>query len=254
MADIPLVTHPQSPANKDSAKRLVSDAGLKFARPWISAGSLHFVWPVGAESFRISGQATNAVHHYIGGNTPDVQTIHFHEGRIEISGTLPGLTSPENMVSLQDIVTSRSRKMLALPGVLPKVQYVVVDSYEFNRDENDRTNSIAYSITLIRVGTAGTSKGPGVVGSTLDSAQAPGSAPSTAQRASKSQSSRTYTTTQTIRTFRAVSDKVYGDVNLWTKLVDLNRNTLINNNPALKGVNQYQLPYYRWPVGTRIAY
>lgn len=257
MADVPIVPPLQrlKYANADTALRLVDDGGLKFARPWIMAGGLKFTWPVGTEGFRVSGTALLALHRYIGANTADAHVIHFNEGRIEISGTLPGLTSPGNMVSLQDVCMARNKKQLSLPGILPKVQFVVIENYDFSHDEGDRTSSITYSIVMVRTGNTGSSKAAtGVSATTLSASQSVSSAPTTPQRAPTSQSSRTFSVTQGVDTFRAVADRVYGDVNLWTKLVDLNRTKLIDNNPKLKNVTTYQLPYYRWPVGTKIAY
>jgi hypothetical protein len=248
MADVPQTSKPLTPANKDSAMVMVRDGGLKFARPWISAGGLKFTWPVGAESFRISGTALLALHRYIGSNTADAHVIHFNEGHIELSGTLPGLTSPGKMVTLQDVCMSRNKKMLSLPGILPKTQYVVIETYEFSHDEGDRTNSIAYNISMVRTGNTGKSTG-GTSGSSSSK-----SVPSNPKKSPSSQSSRVFTVTQGVDTFRLVADRVYGSADLWTKLVELNQKTLINNNPNLKNVQPYMLPYYRWPVGTKIAY
>jgi hypothetical protein len=119
------------------------------------------------------------------------------------------------------------------------VQYVEVENYDFTHAEDDRTSSIAYTISFLSVGV--------VPAKTKGSGGSSGSS-------SKGKSARTFTTTQTVNTFRLVADKVYGDVNKWPKLVDLNRDRLIKNNPKLKGVNSHQLPYYRWPVGTKIVY
>jgi hypothetical protein len=245
MTDIPLVPHPIKHSNIDVVKRLVADSGLKFQRPWLSAGGLKFTWPVGTEGFRVTGTALTALHRYIGDNVAVADVIHFNEGHIEMSGTLPGLTSPANMVKLTDVLMMRNKKILSLPGILPKLQYVVVENYDFTHTADDRLSLIDYSISFIRVGTVG--------GSTSGKPSAASSG-TTASRSSKSKSPRVFTTTQSIDTFRAVADKVYGDVNQWPKLVDLNKAKLITNNPKLKGVNSHQLPYYRWPVGTKIEY
>jgi hypothetical protein len=255
MVTIPIVSTPYKPRNHDTAKRLVAQGSLKFAPPWIAAGGLKFTWPFGAEGFRIYGGSLNAVHRYIGGNTPDANVIHFHEGRIEMTGTFPGLTSPAMIGKLQDIATSRSkRKTFALPGVLAKVQYVIVDTYDFGHPVDDRTSSIDYSLTLLRVGNTGGGSGSGGGSSALEAVQGLSGAVGAPERASSSKSDRTFSVVQGVDTFRAVADRVYGDVNQWPFLVELNRNTLVNNNPDLANVSAYQLPYYRWPIGTKIAY
>lgn len=249
MADVPIADqgHLLTPANKDSAMRIVGDGGLKFPRPWISAGGLKFTWPVGAESFRVNGTALLALHRYIGSNTAEAHVIQFNEGHIELSGTLPGLTSPSKMGTLQDVCMSRNKKQLSLPGILPKVQYVVIESYEFSHDEGDRTNSIAYTISMVRTGNTGKAAAGGTGSSSAKSV------PSNPKK-SPSKSSRIFTVTQGVDTFRLVADRVYGSVDLWAKLVQLNQSKLIDNNPKLKGLAPYALPYYRWPVGTKIAY
>lgn len=250
MADVPIAPpgHLLTPANRDSAMRIVGDGGLKFARPWISAGGLKFTWPVGAEGFRINGTALLGLHRYIGSNTAAAHVIQFNEGHIELTGTLPGLTSPSKMATLQDVCMSRNKKQLSLPGILPKVQYVVIESYEFAHDEGDRTNSITYTISMVRTGNTGKT-------SASSSGSAPSkSVPSNPKKSPSSQSSRMFTVTQGVDTFRLVADRVYGNVDLWSKLVQLNQTKLIDNNPALKNIQPYMLPYYRWPVGTKIAY
>lgn len=251
MADVPIAPqgHLLTPANKDSAMRIVGDGGLKFARPWISAGGLKFTWPVGAEGFRVSGTALLALHRYIGSNTAAAHVIHFNEGHIELSGTLPGLTSPSKMGTLQDVCMSRNKKQLSLPGILPKVQYVVIETYEFAHDEGDRTNSITYTISMVRTGNTGGSSSGG-----SSSSSASKSVPNNPKKSPSSKSSRVFTVTQGVDTFRLVADRVYGSADLWAKLVQLNQTKLIDNNPALKNVPPYALPYYRWPVGTKIAY
>ena len=251
---IPVVARPFAPKNEDTVAFLVKDSARKYQRPWIAAGGLKFTWPMGIEGFRISGTITNSIHHYIGDNVARVDTIHFIEGHIEMTGSLPGLTSSGLAVKLIDVLTVRNKKTLSLPGLLPKVQYVVIDNYEFAHAEDDRSSSITYSISMIRTGNVGASKGSGGGSGTSMAFEAASGAPVTAQRASGSQAARTFTVIQGVDTFRAVADRVYGDVNQWPKLVDLNRDTLLKNNPSLAGVNTYELPYYRWPVGTKIVY
>jgi len=253
---IPIVSNPYKPKNADTAKRLVAEGSLKYASPWIAAGGLKFTWPFGAEAFRIYGNSLNAIHKYIGGNTPDVNVIHFHEGRIEISGTFPGLTSSAHSQKLQDVVTSRNKKKtFALPGVLAKVQFVVIDSYDFSHTADDRTSSIDYSLVLIRVGNTGGGSASGGGSRSLESFDAATGATGAPERASLSQSDRTFSVVQGVDTFRAISDQVYGDVNQWPTLVDLNRAALLNNNPNLGlAFTTYQIPYFRWPIGTKIAY
>jgi hypothetical protein len=254
---ITVVARPFVYGNKDSAAFLVKDSGRKFQRPWIKAGGLKYTWPIGIEGFRVSGTMLTALHRYIGDNVAVADTIHFNEGHIEISGMLPGMTSPGSMVKLIDVLMARNKKTLSLPGVLPKVQYVVVENYDFSHTEDDRTSSITYTISMIRTGNVGTSKGSGGSGgggSTFGAVQGVSGAPTGSQRSVGTESPRTFATTQSVDTFRAVADAVYGDVDQWPKLVDLNRDRLVNNNPSLTNVNTYQLPYFRWPVGTKIVY
>lgn len=221
---------------------------LRHARPYLVSGNSLFVFPVGVEGFVRSGQATLGLHHYIGDNAVDGVTIHYEEARIELSGTFPGITAQDNMVDCINILRSRPVEaglVLYAPGVFEREQYVLAETWNFTHDRDDRSHSIDYTISLVRIGegTRATDK-PG--------ATAPPNP--TAKTKPKGKPSRIFTVKDGARTLRAISKIVYGDQGAWAKLVDLNQgqlNSWKKNHPVIP---THQLPTYRWPIGTKFRY
>jgi len=227
-----------------------SPGNLRHARPYFANGSNLFVFPVGVEGFRRSGQATLGLHKYIGGNTSDGITIHYEEGRIELSGTFPGLTAQDNMVDCISMLRSRPVEaglVLYAPGVFEREQYVLPESWDFSHDADDRTHSIPYSITLVRIGEGGKVKDP------LGTPAPP--QPSQKKIKPKGKPQRIYIIKDGVRTLRAVANEVYGNQNSWDRLVELNSGQLTAwRRTQDKEVPSMQLPTYRWPIGTQFHY
>jgi hypothetical protein len=255
----------------DTALKIIPDKQLRFAPPSIRAGGLSFTWPIGPEGFRRSGSATLGMHKFIGDNVVQANVIHFDESHIELSGTFPGLSSPNDMTTLIDVLTNRNKKVLHVPGVFPREQYVEVENYEFTHAAEDRTHSIDYSISFLKVGTGGGVGGfaKSDLGQLQGSSIKPASGarlrgiktsgtqtltgPAPITRPAKSQSARYFQVVDGVDTFRTISQMVYGDSDKAGILVNLNQETITRNNPGLQ-VNSYELVYHRWPRGTRIAY
>lgn len=79
----------------DTAKYLINpgyvrsptktDAGdLMHVRPFLYNGSMLFIFPVGVEEFRASGDAQLGLYHYIGDNAVDGVVVHAEEGRLHL--------------------------------------------------------------------------------------------------------------------------------------------------------------------------
>jgi hypothetical protein len=243
-------------SGQDPAKYLIPDSQLRYARPRLTSGTKEFVWPVGTEAFRHSGQAVLGVRRYIGDNAADVHVIHKDEAHIELTGTFPGLKSTDSMIALKDVITSQTPergKILTLPGIFEEVKYVAVENYEFNHDQDDRTHSIDYSISFIVMGTGydvktkkpvtpapqpGVTKKP--VAGTQPGAKRPASAPD-----------RTYTMTQNTNTLPAMAKVVYGNPDKWPQIVEANQvifQTILASTPM------YLLPTSVWGIGTKLKY
>jgi hypothetical protein len=230
-----------------------SAGGLRYARPYIASGKNFFVFPVGVEGFRRSGQATLGLHHYIGANTVDGTTIHYEEGRIELSGTLPGITAQDNMVACLNILRSQPGDpglVLYAPGVFEREQYVLAENWDFTHSSDDRTHSIDYTISLVRIGEGTKVK----IGPTKLPTPNP-----TVKTSPRGKPTKIFTVTDGARTLRAIAAKVYGNQDQWQKLVALNQGQLANwqkSNAAnsLHGLPTYQLPTFRFPIGTKFAY
>ena len=244
---------------QDTAKYLVepghvraagdhSAGQLRHARPYLVSGPQIFVFPAGVESFTRSGQAQLGLHHYIGDNTVDGVTIHYEEARIELSGTFPGITAQDNMVNCINILRSKPREpglVLWAPGVFEREQYVLAENWNFTHDREDRTHSIEYTISLVRIG-EGRNAGD-------KSGISPPPNP-TNKTKPRGKPSRIFTAKDGARTLRAIAQIVYGDQSKWQRLVTLNQgqlNTWKRNHPS---VPTFQLPTFRWPLGTKFRY
>lgn len=225
---------------------------LAHARPYLVAGNSIFVFPVGVEGFRVQGTATLGTHKYVGDNAVDGMTIHLEEGRITLSGTFPGLTAQDCMVACRNILRARTQNGLVLfaPGVFEREQYVLAEDWSFEHTEDDRSHSIAYTITLVRIGDKNRVADPR--GTT------PPPQP-TVGTTTKGKPSRLFTVKDGARTLRAIAANVYGNSDMWTQLVNLNAGQLAdwqrgNALNALYNLPTYQLPTYRWPIGTKFRY
>lgn len=221
-----------------------SPGQLRHARPYLVSGNVIFVFPVGVEGFSTPSEATLSLHRYIGANTVAAQSIMREESRVMLTGTFPGGTAQDAMVNCRNILRSLPPTpglVLYAPGVFDTEQYVVPESWEFTHAEDDRTHSIQYSITLVRVG-----NGKGV----SDPHGTPARPNPTTQKRSASIPSRYYTIRSGVSTFQQIAKAVYGTTAQWTKLVPLN-SALVQHAFNLAA---FQLPTYRWPVGVKIRY
>lgn len=234
-------------------KHKPSPGNLYHARPYIVSGSNIFVFPVGVEGFTRSGQAQLGLHHYIGGNAVDGVTVHYEEARIELTGTFPGITAQDAMVDCIGLLRSQPPDpglVLYAPGVFEREQYCLPENWNFTHDPDDRTHSISYTISLVRIG-----EGRAVA----DPHGKPAPKNPTIKVRPKGKPARIFTVKDGVRTFRAIAKKVYGNQNKWHQLVELNRGELANwqRSTAINkahGLPTFQLPTFRWPVGTKFRY
>lgn len=216
---------------------------LAHARPYIVNGVKMFVFPVGTEGFRRSGQATLGLHRYLGSDAVDGRTMHYEEGRIELRGTFPGITSQQCKVDAIHVLTSvapRSGMILYVPGVFDREQFVLPETWDFNHTEDDRTHSIDFTISFVKISTGkmlndprGTPPPPQPIRKTVPRGKA----------------SRTFRAKDGARSFQTIATLVYNNSGLWAKLAEMNQ-ALIRK----AGVAQHQVPSHRWPIGTAIHY
>ena len=256
MADLPNAAN-RPPLNdqhssKDPAKRIGYERH-RFPLPKITGGGTTFVWPVGIEGFTRSGNSTLGIHKYLGQNHVDVHQIHLDEAHIEMMGTFPGLTSTKNMRDLITVLTARGVKELYLPGVFTAIQSVFCETYNFAHAEDDRTHSVAYTISFVRTTTTGK----------VDAAQ-PGSSggagssnPGPPKGSVSGKPMNMAVTTDGMSTFRAVSDHVYDDPDKWRSLVAANQENFSDYNKdrgVPEPISPYQLVIGRLELGTRIQF
>jgi len=206
------------------------------------------VFPTPVEGFSRSGTAQLGLRHYIGANHVDGVAIHLEEARITLTGTFPGQTSQINMVECINMLRSKTGgKGLTLyaPGVFNKEQYVLPENWDFTHPEDDRTHSITYSITLVRLG-----EGPRVNDPL-------GSPPRSQSRVStqRGKPQKVFTVKENVRTLRAVAQSVYGSASKWTQLVALNKQQLAQIQKKLgKDTGQHKMATFRLPIGLKIHY
>lgn len=216
---------------------------LAHARPYIVNGNTLFSFPVGVEGFRRTGNATLGQHKYIGDNAVDAITTHYEEGRIYLSGTFPGLAAQDAMVACINVLrtpTPDQGLILFAPGVFEREQYVLADEWEFEHVEDDRTHSIAYQITFLRIGEGSRVKDP--------SGSPPPPQPSVST--TKGKSAQIFIARDGAQTLRAIAAIVYGDSSKWTRLVVVNA---VQAAPLLN-LPSFQIPTYRFPIGTKFQY
>lgn len=200
---------------RDSARYVVSLS--KFVRPRIFIpGKASFTWPLGTEGMRLFGNAALGIHRYIDDNAVVVDVMHRDESRIEMTGQFPGSTGVHNMLALRDVLVQAVPDegfRLNLPRIFPNTQYVKMENYEFALDEqNARTGTINYTLTLVRTGV-----GPKIAtGGTVPPPVNP------THQKPRGKPSRTFKVTTKYRTLHAIAKKVYGNAAKWRHLYDLN--------------------------------
>lgn len=218
------------------------------ARPYISNGNDIFVFPVGPEGFQEQGQATIGLHNYINGRESDGQTVHYDESRITLSGTFPGLTSVQVMIDCRNMLRATQKAaglILWVPGVFNQEQFVLPDNWTFTHDESDRSHSIDYSITFLRIGTKKQVNDP--------SNAIPPPNPGSGSKP-KGKPPHIFTIKEGTRTLRAVAKKVYHDADAWPRLVRLNQGQLNRWKKKHPNIPTHKIPTYRWPLGTKFRY
>jgi hypothetical protein len=226
-----------------------SPGNLRHARPYIANGSKLYVFPIGVEGFSRTGQATLGLHHYLGDNAVDGTTIHFEEGRITLTGMFPGLTAQDNMVECINMLRSKTKErglVLYAPGVFEREQFVLPETWDFTHAEDDRTHSISYTVTLVRIDEGKKVKdSPGT---------SPGPNPVQKRVKPKGKPSRIFTVKAGARTLRQIAKKVYNDDRMWQQLVSLNAGQLAQWQSRDVGTAPFNLPTHRFPIGTKFRY
>jgi hypothetical protein len=237
--------------SKDPAAR-ISYERHRFPLPKITGGGKTFVWPVGIEGFTRSGNATLGIHKYLGANHVDVHQVHLDEAHIEMTGTFPGLTSTKNMRDLTEVLVAKGSKQLFLPGVFTAIQAVYCETYNFIHTEDDRTHSVAYTVSFVRTTTSGT-----VDSKSTAQHQTLSDIPGPPRTIVGGRPDRMAKTTDGMSTFRAVSDHVYDDADKWNSLIALNQENFSEYNKD-RGVPEpipgYQLVIGRLELGSRIRF
>jgi hypothetical protein len=219
------------------------------ARPYISNGSSVFVFPVGPEGFTDQGQTTLGLHKYIGDENIDGVIVHREESRITLTGIFPGLTSVQNRIDCRAMLRQIPKDMgliLWVPGVFGQEQFVLPESWTFEHGEDDRSHSITYAITFVRIGTRKHIADP--------SGSIPPPQPGTKKTKPKGKPARIYTIRSSVRTLRGVAKVVYHDYDAWPRLVRLNEGQLNAWKKKHPSVPNYKIPTYRWPIGTKFRY
>jgi hypothetical protein len=244
---------PLSPAVGFSRSRRIEDTARylltpddDFQRPYLAVPgrSEAFVWPLGIEGFELSMETQMGIHRYLGGGDLEVSITHQDETHIMLSGIFPGWTSVENMNALRRIynmTTPASGKILHLPGILPRLQFVVGENCRFSHAEEDRTQDLAYQVSFIRVG-LGRTVGLGEPVPTSQPSEPSGSA-------SRGSSSRIFVTTVTYNTLRKIAMKLFGNVSRWSDVYAKNASYF----DALD-IPAFKVPNYILPVGLSIYY
>jgi hypothetical protein len=265
MAQPPRITeNDRASASDDNAAFLInpgtvkspgvhSAGNMRHARSYIVNGSKIFIFPVGTEGFRRSGTSSLSLHRYIGATSVDGVTVHYEEGHIELSGTFPGITSPDVKDDCLDILTTpppdAGAIALWMPGVFNREQIVLPESWDFAHSADDRSHSIDYTISFVKIGESRTvSDTPG-----RPSPQVPG-----VTTLPRGTSSHVFIASERAQTLQQIAKVVYGSQDEWGRLVSLNSGAMAQwqamNDANSFGIATYQLPTYRWPIGTPFNY
>jgi hypothetical protein len=215
-----------------------------FARPYISVpGGPTFVWPLGIEGFELQDAAELGIHKYIGDIQLDVEVTHRNQATLVLSGIFPGHTSVKNMQALRLVFQAEqppTGKILHVPGVLAQAQFIACQSLTSSHAEDERSQDITYSLTVIRVGTG---------------TDVPGSAPivtaPTGTPKPSASGSRSFHATATVNTLRKIAAKLYGDAAKWTMLYSNATNATWFTK---RKIPTHKIPDYRLPIGTVVHY
>lgn len=229
----------------DTAKLLYGRGRYQQPKLEVPGTNLSFIWPGGTEGIRIFGAATVAEHKYIGDNKLVVQVTHRDAKRISMTGMFSGITASSNVAKLLDVITAiqpSKGKLLSIPGVFVKQHRVVVENYDFDHNEEDRTDSFTYTIQFVDEG----------VGAKLPSVK------TIVERVSltpiskaqpRGATHRVFYTKNGANTLRAVAAIVYGNSARWKDIYNKNRKILDTLN-----VSQHILPIKTLPYGLKLNY
>lgn len=217
----------------------------RFERPFLSIpGGDMFEWPGGIEGLQIAGNATLAEHKYIGDNAVVLQVMHRDDRRITLTGMFAGFTAAENVRDLLSIIeadTPQSGKILALPGIFPKNQLVVIENYNFDHPQDDRTSSFNYTITARRTGVTGLVRRQPIIKSPVN--------PISTNKPPKGKSSRVFVVRAGARTLKSVAQVVFKDNTRWREIYNKNIKQFNKLSTPL-----HELPTKPLPLGMKLYY
>lgn len=222
---------------EDTAKYIL-DPDDDFARPYLAIprGDA-FIWPLGIEGFEVIDQAELGRHKYLGDIEIDVDITHRAETTITLSGVFPGWTAVDNMQALRSIFwaeTPERGKILHLPGVLPRLQYVVGERCQFTHAQDERLQDIGYTASFIKVGSGGKS-----TGIPADDNNFPGFG------------TRRFRVSAKTNTLRKIALSVFNTSTRWTQLYANKKNAKWFNS---HNISAHNAPDYRLPLGLIIYY
>lgn len=148
---------PKPTGDENDSARYIAAPGANFLRPWLAIrGGPAFQWPLGLEGFQLVVDPQLGIHKYIGDNAVTVDVIHAGEEHFTLNGNFPGLSAPDLVTALRDIVyqpSSEEGKILWLPEkVVSYAQRVQVVHFEAARADTDRGLDMTYSIEFVRIG------------------------------------------------------------------------------------------------------
>jgi hypothetical protein len=230
---------------REDPARYLLRAGRNFRQPYLRIpNGARFTWPVGTEGFSYSSDAALAIHRYIGEEDIEVNVIYRDEPHIEMSGTFPGNTGPGLMRELLQVLEAKTPgagKVLWLPYIFPRIQYVAAESWSFDHEANDRTRSLGYRISFIKVGVGRVISIPGP-----EEPQDPGQPP-------PAPPARYFRVRDGYRTLRRISSKVYKTEHKWHRIYNLNQKKLDAYFKKHK-IPRHKFPTHRFPLGMRLRY
>lgn len=228
----------------EDTARYTLDPGDEFHRPSIAIpNGAKFVWPVGTEGFRYSSNAALGIHRYIGDDEIEVSVIYRDEPHIELSGVFPGHTAATHMHNLREILEAKTPdngKLLSLPHLFPRIQYVAAESWDFTHDPEDRTRSVAYTISFLKIG----------VGRRI---LAPKPDEPDQNPVPDAQPGRYFIVKDKYRTLRSISKKVYRDEKKWHRIHSLNKKKL-DKYFKTNHIPNYKYPWHKLPLGMKLKY
>lgn len=229
----------------DPAKYVIERS--RFQRPTLAIpGGPSFEWPNGVEGIHVQGQVGNARHKYIGDNAEVVKVMHRDARTIELSGQFNGITASQNVNDLMNVISADSPRgywVLTLPsGVLPtKEQFVNVETYDFQHEWDDRTDSWNYSVMLIRIGVGRKLKKKKIIASPTN--------PTNKKAKPKGTPTRVFTVHAGGRTLRAAAKLVYGNPDRWREIYNKNITAL-----GKLGIPMNVIPTKNLPLGMKLKY